>query len=228
MVGFGSRPARELLAARTPAVGTRASADIVRHRARRGRLPAGPHRREKKTATFEDQLPGVSARPGQGRPAVADFYQARTHGEWGSRHRRRVRRSMLGRSDLPRVSGHEAAARFDPTHGLYAFRLPGHGRLGRRCTFPTATPRSRGCWCAASFPMRCRAASAEDVVTAHVDYARLDRSATPVRVRLSSTVTRVQPRRRSRKRARGGGDAICAAAGRSRCARAAACSPAGT
>ncbi len=124
-------------------------------------------------------------------PGVIPFYQARTHGEWGV--------------------GIDAVSALD----VWAFKFPGFQGLDLEpgsaphtpdtrppvtpkpaapipFIFLTATRRSPGCWCAISFQKLCRARSAEDVVTARIDYARLDRLEAPVRVRLGGTVVRAR------------------------------------
>ena len=68
------------------------------------------------------------------------------------------------------------------------------GRAASRSTSPTATPRSRACWCRGScrrrFPAR---HDMHTIVKAPpVAYDRLDAEGTPTRLRLNSTVTRVR------------------------------------
>jgi len=122
--------------------------------------------------------------------AVLDFYHARTMGEWG------VGTDAVSALDcwgigLPGFQGMNLAkgsirrmgftpAGYADTGGSFRLHFPdGNATIARllvRNLIPRAVPGN----------------SAEDVVTARVNYAELDRSATPVRVRLNSTVIRVR------------------------------------
>jgi spermidine dehydrogenase len=119
-------------------------------------------------------------------PGVIPFYQARTHGEWG------VGIDAVSALDVwafkfPGFQGlgleagsaaHAGytASGYAETGGSYTFHFPdGNASIARllvRDLIPDAVPGT----------------SAEDVVSARVDYAKLDRLDSPVRVRLSSTV----------------------------------------
>ena len=122
-------------------------------------------------------------------PQAAAFYQARTHGEWG------VGIDAVSALDVwafgfpgfqglglkpgsaPHM-GYTAAGYADG--GSYKFHFPdGNASIARllvRRLVPDSMPDG----------------SAEDAVTARVDYSQLDRPAAPVRIRLGSIVTRVR------------------------------------
>ncbi len=122
--------------------------------------------------------------------AVLNFYHARTMGEWG------VGTDAVSALDcwgigLPGFKGMNLAngsiqrmgftpAGYADTGGSYRLHFPdGNATIARllvRNLIPPAMPGN----------------SAEDAVTARVNYAQLDRSAMPVRLRLSSTVVRVR------------------------------------
>ncbi len=119
-------------------------------------------------------------------PGVVAFYQARTHGEWG------VGIDAVSALDVwafnfpgfqglnlePGSAPHTGytASGYAETGGSYRFHFPdGNASIARllvRDLIPEAVP----------------GATAEDIVTARIDYARLDRLESPVRVRLGSTV----------------------------------------
>jgi spermidine dehydrogenase len=122
-------------------------------------------------------------------PGVIAFYQARTHGEWG------VGIDAVSALDVWALGfpgfqglglapgaaphmGYTAAGYADG--GSYKFHFPdGNASIARllvRDLIPDSVPGH----------------SAEDVVTARIDYARLDRPASSVRIRLSSTVVRAR------------------------------------
>ena len=153
---------------------------------------------------------------------VIPFYRARTHGEWG------VGIDAVSALDVwafgfPGFQGLNLKPGSAPHMGYtaagyadgssYTFHFPdGNASIARllvRNLIPGSVPGN----------------SAEDVVTARVDYSRLDHPASPVRIRLSSTVAR----------ARNIGDPIvvfarlksstCVMARCIRCARDHACSP---
>jgi spermidine dehydrogenase len=194
LVGFGSRPVRELFAAAP--LSARAKADIVRlEQAAVDYLPGLTGAQKK------DHLSRISYREfllsiAKVDASVANFYQARTHGEWGvgidavsaldvwafgvheSRGRLPGFEGMkLPLGSIPRM-GYTPSGYLD-TGGSETFHFPdGNASIARlllRNLIPDAVPGS----------------SARDVVTAQVDYARLDRPSTSVRVRLSATAARV-------------------------------------
>ena len=123
-------------------------------------------------------------------PSVLDFYRARTHGEWG------VGIDAVSAGDcwafgFPGFQGMNiakgsirrmgfTAAGYQDTGGSLRLHLPdGNATIARllvRNLIPSAVPGS----------------SVEDVVTARVNYAQLDRSETPVRLRLNSIAIRAR------------------------------------
>jgi spermidine dehydrogenase len=121
--------------------------------------------------------------------SVVAFYQARTHGEWG------VGIDAVAALDVwafrfPGFQGLDLKPGAAPGAGYtaagyaeggsYEFHFPdGNASIARllvRDLIPDAVPGH----------------SAEDVVTARIDYAKLDRATSPVRIRLSSTVVRAR------------------------------------
>jgi spermidine dehydrogenase len=123
-------------------------------------------------------------------PGVIPFYQTRTHGEWG------VGIDAVSALDVwafefPGFTGlgleHGSAPHtgytangYADNGGSYTFHFPdGNASIARllvRDLIPDSVPGN----------------SAEDVVTARIDYARLDGPKSPVRIRLGSTVVRAR------------------------------------
>jgi spermidine dehydrogenase len=124
-------------------------------------------------------------------PGVIPFYQARTHGEWGigidavsaldvwAFHFPGFQGLGLTPGAAPHT-GYTAAGYADATGGSYTFHFPdGNASIARllvRDLVPDAVPGN----------------SAEDVVTARIDYSRLDRAGSPMRIRLGSTAVRAR------------------------------------
>lgn len=119
-------------------------------------------------------------------PGVIPFYQARTHGEWGVGIDA-VAALEVWPFKLPGFQGlglnpgaaphmGVTAAGYADTGGSYRFHFPdGNASIARllvRNLIPDSVPGD----------------SAENVVTARVEYSRLDRPDSPVRIRLSSIV----------------------------------------
>jgi len=123
-------------------------------------------------------------------PAVLNFYHARTMGEWG------VGTDAVSALDcwgygLPGFQGMNLAkgsirrmgftpAGYEDTGGSFRLHFPdGNATIARllvRDLIPRAVPGN----------------SVEDVITARADYAQLDRSGTPVRLRLNSIAIRAR------------------------------------
>ena len=122
-------------------------------------------------------------------PSVIAFYQSHTHGEWG------VGIDAVSALDcwgigLPGFAGLKLKPGSEPRMGYtpagyadggsYTFHFPdGNASIARllvRDLVPAAVP----------------GVDAKDIVTAKVDYSRLDRSDNPVRIRLSSIVARAR------------------------------------
>jgi spermidine dehydrogenase len=123
-------------------------------------------------------------------PGVIPFYQTRTHGEWG------VGIDAVSALDVwafgfPGFAGLElkpgsaphtgyTAAGYADNGGSYTFHFPdGNASIARLLVRDLI---------AGSVP----GGTVEDVVTARIDYARLDRPTSPVRLRLGSTAVRVR------------------------------------
>jgi spermidine dehydrogenase len=125
----------------------------------------------------------------QADPAVIPFYQARTHGEWGVGIDA-VSALDVWAFDFPGFRGlklepgsaphmrYTAAGYADG--GSYTFHFPdGNDSIARllvRNLIPESVPGT----------------SAEDIVTARLDYSQLDRPQSPVRIRLNSTAVRAR------------------------------------
>lgn len=123
-------------------------------------------------------------------PAVLSFYHARTMGEWGVGTDAVSALDCWGLS-LPGFQGMNLAkgsirrmgftpAGYEDTGGSFRLHFPdGNATIARllvRNLIPSAVPGN----------------SAQDVVTARVNYAQLDRHAAPVRLRLNSIVIRAR------------------------------------
>lgn len=122
-------------------------------------------------------------------PGVIPFYQRRTEGEWGAGIDAETALDcwalglpgFQGMGLEPGAAPHMSySAAGYANGGSYRFHFPdGNASIARllvRSLIPDAVPGH----------------TAEDVVTAQVDYARLDREEAPVTLRLNSTVVRVQ------------------------------------
>jgi spermidine dehydrogenase len=123
-------------------------------------------------------------------PSVVAYYQARTHPEWG------VGIDAVSALDcwpleLPGFGGmklaHGAIANMGYTAAGYA---DAHG--SRRLHFPDGNATIARLLVRSLVPAAVPGRSVEDLVTAKVDYALLDRASSPTRVRLNSIVTRVR------------------------------------
>jgi spermidine dehydrogenase len=122
-------------------------------------------------------------------PAAVSVYQARTHDEWGVGIDA-VSALDVWAFDFPGFQGLNLEPGSAPNMGYtaagyadggsYTFHFPdGNASIARllvRDLIPESLP----------------GASAEDVVTARLDYSRLDRPQSPVRIRLNSTVVRAR------------------------------------
>lgn len=179
----------ETFLARTPLSQT-AQRDIVRLETDRTDYMPGLTSMEKKDRLWRISYKDFLLHYVKVSPEVIAFYQTRTHGEWG------VGIDAEPALDLwawgmpgfqgmhldPGATPHMSytAAGYYSTGGSYEFHFPdGNASIARllvRDLIPDAIPGH----------------TAEDVVTARANYARLDRADWPVRIRLNSTVVRVQ------------------------------------
>jgi spermidine dehydrogenase len=138
------------------------------------------------TMSYRDYLVNVV----KADPGVIPFYQTRTHGEWGVGIDAVSALDVwafefpgftglhLERGSAPHT-GYTANGYAD-NGGSYTFHFPdGNASIARllvRDLIPQCVPGN----------------TAEDIVTARIDYARLDRPTSPVRVRLGSTAVRAR------------------------------------
>jgi spermidine dehydrogenase len=188
VVGIGSMPMRSLL--KDAPLSVRAREDIAR-------IEEGA----------ADHLPGVAADEKmlrlsaisyrdflrdlvQADAAALAYFQARTHGEWGvgidavsaldcwAFGLPGFKGMNLPHASIPRM-GNTPAGYLD-TGGSPTLHFPDGNATIARLLVRTLIPSALA------------GRTAEDVVTAHVDYGRLDRAASPVRLRLSSIVVRAR------------------------------------
>ena len=122
-------------------------------------------------------------------PGVIAFYQARTHGEWG------VGIDAVSALDVwafgfPGFAGLNLAPGSAPHMGYTAAGYADGGSY--RFHFPDGNASIARLLVRALIPGSVPGDSAEDVVTARVDYARLDRPELAVRIRLGSIVVRAR------------------------------------
>ena len=182
--GVGRRPWGEVL--RDAPLSDRVRADVVRlQEAEIDHLPGlAPEEKKARLArtSYRDYLVRIAGAD----PGVLPFFQAMSHGEWG------VGADAVSALDVwafgfPGFRGlglapgaapgmGYTAAGYAATGGSYRFHFPdGNASIARllvRRLVPDAIP----------------GRTAEDVVTAQADYARLDRPGAEVRIRLGSTV----------------------------------------
>ena len=188
LVGIGSVPPAQLLAG-TP-FSQRAQDDFVRIEVGRTDFLPGLTSDEKKDRLSRMSYEAFLRDVVKADPLVVRFYAARTHGEWG------VGTDAISALDcwgigMPGFAGMNLArgatarmgftpAGYADTGGSARYHFPdGNASIARllvRSLVPEAVPGS----------------TASDVVTARVDYAKLDRATNPARIRLNSLVTRVR------------------------------------
>jgi spermidine dehydrogenase len=123
-------------------------------------------------------------------PAVLSFYHARTMGEWGVGTDAVSALDCWG-LDLPGFQGMNLAKGSIPRMG---FTPAGYADTGGslRLHFPDGNATIARLLVRDLIPRAVPGHSAEDVVTARVDYAQLDRGGTPVRMRLNSIAIRAR------------------------------------
>jgi spermidine dehydrogenase len=129
-------------------------------------------------------------------PAVLKFYHGRTMGEWGVGTDAVSALDCWGFGDLPGFAGMKLAkgsiprmgftpSGYEDTGGSYRLHFPDGNATIARLLVQNLIPRA---FSARMVPGR----SAEDIVTARVDYAELDVRDTPLRLRLNSTAIRAR------------------------------------
>jgi len=123
-------------------------------------------------------------------PAVLALYQRRTHGEWGVGADAVSALDAWG-IDLPGFKGLKLAPGATPDMG---FTPAGYAATGGSPTvhFPDGNATIARLLVRGLIPGAVPGTSVEDVVTARLDYGRLDLPDAPVRLRLDSTVVRVR------------------------------------
>jgi spermidine dehydrogenase len=129
-------------------------------------------------------------------PAVLKFYHGRTMGEWGVGTDAVSALDCWGFGDLPGFAGMNLAkgsiprmgftpSGYEDTGGSYRLHFPDGNATIARLLVQNLIPRA--------FPARTAPGrSAEDIVTARVDYGALDVRDTPLRLRLNSTAIRAR------------------------------------
>jgi spermidine dehydrogenase len=186
--GYGARPWREFLAAAP--LSEAAKRDIERVEV--GSVDYWPglsstaKKRRLMKISYRDYLRTVA----RVEPAVLAFYQTRTQGEWG------VGGDAVSALDawgigLPGFQGLRLAPGAIPGMG---FTPAGYADTGGspRLHFPDGNATIARALVRRLLPAAVPGTTIEDLVTARVDYARLDRAGEPVRLRLSSTVVGVR------------------------------------
>jgi spermidine dehydrogenase len=186
--GVGQRPWREVL--RGAPLADRASDDIVRlQEAAIDYLPGlAPDEKKARLArmSYRDYLLRVAGAD----PAALPFFQALSHGEWG------VGADAVGALDVwafgfPGFRGLGLAPGAAPGMGYTA---AGYAATGGSASFhfPDGNASIARLLVRGLVPGAVTGSTAEDVVTARADYARLDRPGADVRIRLESTVVAVR------------------------------------
>jgi spermidine dehydrogenase len=122
-------------------------------------------------------------------PGVVAFYQARTHGEWG------VGIDAVAALDVwafgfPGFQGLDLKPGAAPGMGYTAAGYAGGGSYDFH--FPDGNASIARLLVRDLIPDAVPGQNAEDVVTARIDYSKLDRANSPVRIRLNSTAVRVR------------------------------------
>jgi spermidine dehydrogenase len=122
-------------------------------------------------------------------PAAIAVYQARSHGEWGV-GADAVSALDVWAFDFPGFAGLRLEPGSAPHMGYTAAGYADGG--SHTFHFPDGNASIARLLVRNLIPESLPGASAEDVVTAKLDYARLDRPRAPVRIRLNATVVRVR------------------------------------
>jgi spermidine dehydrogenase len=171
--------------ARTP-LSTQAQQDIVRIQEAKTDYMEGMPQEEKKTRlskmSYKDFLLNVV----KAHPDVIPFYQTRTHGLYG-----------IGIDAVPALDCW--AIHFPGFQGMGLDRVPSKGltftALGEvtpqeeyHFHFPDGNASIARMLVRSLIPSSAPGNTAEDIVTARMDYSRLDHADSPIRIRLSSTV----------------------------------------
>ncbi len=187
LVGFGKRPLRDVLA-QSP-FSAKAQTDIQRIEGGGVDFLPGLSSAEKKDRLSRMSYSTFLRDVVQADPSVVTFYQARTHGEWG------VGADAISALDcwgigLPGFEGMKLAPGSIPRMG---FTPAGYADTGGspRFHFPDGNASIARLLVRSLVPAAVPGSTATDVVTARVDYSKLDLPSAPVRIRLNSLATRV-------------------------------------
>ena len=188
LVGFGKLPMKQLLA--DSPLSARARADIERIEEGQVDYLPGQSSAAKKDALSRISYSDFLRNLVKADPAVVAFYQSRTHGEWGvgidavsaldcwGFGLSGFRGMKLEKGSISRM-GYTPSG-YEDTGGSATLHFPdGNATIARllvRSLIPDALPGK----------------SVDDIVSARADYSRLDRAASNVRIRLSSTVIRAR------------------------------------
>ena len=186
VVGAGVVPAAKLLAAAP--LSDRARQDYVRLNEGSVDYMPGLSSNEKKQRlarmSYRDFLENVAKVD----PAIIAFYQPRSHGEWAVGIDA-VSALDVWALDFPGFQGMKLEPGVIPQMG---YTPSGYAATGGSETlhFPDGNATIARLLVRSLVPGAIPGRSAEDIVTARVDYSRLDRTDSPVRLRLNSTVVR--------------------------------------
>jgi spermidine dehydrogenase len=186
--GAGAKPWADVLAEAPLAPAVRA--DIARlYETKTDYMPdlASPQKKDRLARmSYRDFLVNVAGAD----PGVAPFFQARTHGWWG------VGIDAVSALDvwamgLPGFQGLGLAPGAAPHMG---FTASGYAATGgsEKFHFPDGNASIARLLVRSLAPAAIPGHTAEDVVTAAADYAKLDRPGAPVRIRLGSIAVRVR------------------------------------
>src|SRR5215469_4824544 len=154
---------------------------------RQRRLHAGPHAGGEKRPLVADELQGLPAERRYGRPRRHPFLPDADAGRVGRGNRRRTSARLLG---MPGFQG----MGLDPAGGPHmSFTAAGYANGGSYYFhFPDGNASIARLLLRSLIPEAVDRRSVEDIVTAKVDYSRLDRKDGLVRIRLNSPVVRAR------------------------------------
>jgi spermidine dehydrogenase len=188
LVGIGSVPPAQLLAG-TP-FGQKAQDDFARIEGGRTDFLPGLTSDQKKDRLSRISYEAFLRDVVKADPLVVRFYAARTHGEWG------VGTDAISALDcwgigMPGFAGMNLSRGATPRMG---FTPAGYADTGGspRYHFPDGNASIARLLVRSLVPEAVPGSTATDVVTARVDYAKLDRPSNAARIRLNSLVTRVR------------------------------------
>ncbi|MGB8692201.1 MAG: NAD(P)-binding protein [Steroidobacteraceae bacterium] len=187
-VGYGSKPWAKFLAAAPLSAAARR--DLQRVEEGSSDYLPGLSSNEKKQRLAKVSYRNYLQNIVKVRPEVLAFYQSRTQGEWGVGADAVSALDAWG-IDSPGFKGLRLEPGSIPGMG---FTPAGYADTGGsvRLHFPDGNATIARLLVRRLVPEAVPGSTVEDVITARVDYSRLDRSAQPVRLRLNSTVLHVE------------------------------------